>query len=211
MRKDSKTLGILLGILFSVFAVALAVFLLLNFDFLYRFDIEKLGIQSSTGYEKDFILDNYHAVTQYLSPFHDGEFKLAGMEFSEGGAVHFEEVKNIINILYLAGFASLFAILTLLVIFKKRVGRNTFFFSSLGTIVLPAILIIGAAIDFDGFFTLFHKLFFNNDLWIFDSKTDPIIKILPQEFFMHCALFIAFVLIFFTIALSVIGLSKKKR
>lgn len=211
MRKDSKILGIVLGILFSVFAVALAVFLLLNFDILYRYDIENLEIQSSTGYEKDFILDNYHAVTRYLSPFYNGDFNLAGMDFSEGGAIHFKEVKNIINILYLAGSASLLAIFILFIFLKKSIGRNTFLFSSLGTVILPALIIIAAAIDFDSFFVLFHKIFFNNDLWIFDSRTDPIINILPQEFFMQCAVFIAFVMVLFAFILFVIGLFKKKR
>ena len=34
----------------------------------------------------------------------------------------------------------------------------------------------------------FHKLFFDNDDWIFNPRTDPVIKILPDEFFMHCAI-----------------------
>ena len=37
---------------------------------------------------------------------------------------------------------------------------------------------------------IFHKLFFDNDYWIFDYRTDPIILLLPDEFFMHCALMI---------------------
>ena len=29
----------------------------------------------------------------------------------------------------------------------------------------------------------FHKLFFNNDLWLLDYETDLMIRILPEEFF----------------------------
>ena len=32
-------------------------------------------------------------------------------------------------------------------------------------------------------FIYFHKLFFNNDLWLLDYKTDLMIRILPEEFF----------------------------
>ena len=34
---------------------------------------------------------------------------------------------------------------------------------------------------------LFHKLLFSNDYWMFDIETDPIILMLPEEFFMHAA------------------------
>ena len=47
----------------------------------------------------------------------------------------------------------------------------------------------------DRFFVLFHKLFFNNDYWIFDETTDPVIRILPDGFFLHCAFMILFLII----------------
>jgi integral membrane protein (TIGR01906 family) len=41
----------------------------------------------------------------------------------------------------------------------------------------------------DRFFVVFHKIFFRNDYWIFDEASDPIIKVLPDEFFFHEAIF----------------------
>ena len=58
------------------------------------------------------------------------------------------------------------------------------------TLALPVILGALIAMNWDQFFVLFHKLFFNNDYWIFDADTDPIILLLPDGFFMHCALMI---------------------
>ena len=53
-----------------------------------------------------------------------------------------------------------------------------------------------AALDFDRFFTLFHAVFFpGKDNWIFHPKADPIILILPQEFFRNCAILILAVLL----------------
>ncbi|HAP20997.1 MAG TPA: TIGR01906 family membrane protein, partial [Lachnospiraceae bacterium] len=62
--------------------------------------------------------------------------------------------------------------------------------TSVLTLALPAVLGALIAMNWDQFFILFHKLFFNNDYWIFDADTDPIILLLPDGFFMHCALMI---------------------
>ena len=53
-----------------------------------------------------------------------------------------------------------------------------------------------AALDFDRAFVVFHSLFFPGKTnWLFDPRTDEIINILPQEFFMNCALLILAILI----------------
>lgn len=51
------------------------------------------------------------------------------------------------------------------------------------------------AVNWEYVFVTFHQLVFNNDYWLFDSSTDPIIDILPDGYFMHCAIMI-FVLVF---------------
>jgi integral membrane protein (TIGR01906 family) len=37
-------------------------------------------------------------------------------------------------------------------------------------------------------FVVFHKLLFRNEYWLFDYRTDPVIMVLPDQFFMHVAL-----------------------
>ena len=61
-------------------------------------------------------------------------------------------------------------------------------------IVLPAFLGIMVAVNWEYVFVTFHQLVFNNDYWLFDPTTDPIINILPDVYFMHCAIMI-FVLV----------------
>lgn len=56
-------------------------------------------------------------------------------------------------------------------------------------------LLLTAAVNWDYVFVTFHQLVFNNDYWLFDSSTDPIIDILPDGYFMHCAIMI-FALVF---------------
>ena len=55
---------------------------------------------------------------------------------------------------------------------------------------LPAVFGLAIAVNWEGFFVAFHRLMFDNDYWIFDAATDPVITILPDAFFMHCALMI---------------------
>ena len=47
-------------------------------------------------------------------------------------------------------------------------------------------------IGFDQFFIAFHGLFFNNDAWLFNPLTDPIINALPEAYFMHCFILFLF-------------------
>lgn len=37
--------------------------------------------------------------------------------------------------------------------------------------------------DFQGFWTLFHKIFFRNDLWLLDPSKDRLIQLVPQNYF----------------------------
>ncbi|MEE1087180.1 MAG: TIGR01906 family membrane protein [Schaedlerella sp.] len=52
-------------------------------------------------------------------------------------------------------------------------------------ILAVAVGLTGIAVmrDFDKVFTLFHKIFFDNDLWIFDPAEDYMIRMLPQGLF----------------------------
>lgn len=51
--------------------------------------------------------------------------------------------------------------------------------------VLGILVVLGIAfvVDFTKCFVLFHKIFFTNDLWIFDPRYDYMIRMLPEGFF----------------------------
>ena len=57
-------------------------------------------------------------------------------------------------------------------------------------------MLLAVIIDWEKAFTLMHKIFFDNNDWLFDPQTDPIITILPDTFFMHCG--------FLTIGLTIL-------
>ena len=49
--------------------------------------------------------------------------------------------------------------------------------------VILAFLAVYASVDFYGFWTQFHQLFFRNNLWILDPNTDNLILMVPEPFF----------------------------
>ena len=57
-------------------------------------------------------------------------------------------------------------------------------------VLAAALLILGIAVarDFNAVFTLFHEIFFDNDLWLFDPATDYMIRMLPEGLFFDFVL-----------------------
>ena len=49
--------------------------------------------------------------------------------------------------------------------------------------VFFAMLAGWAYVDFDAFWTTFHKLAFRNDLWLLNPATDLMINLFPAQFF----------------------------
>jgi len=47
-----------------------------------------------------------------------------------------------------------------------------------------AVLAVWAVTDFDGFFVTFHKVAFTNDGWLLNPRTDMLIRLMPEEFFI---------------------------
>jgi len=111
--------------------------------------------------------------------------------FNEKEIAHMVDVKK----LYLTGknviYISLI-LMMLLFIFEITTNREAFnykFFSSAiitMVLVLVGFIFIGAyaALDFNGFWMSFHKVFFTNDLYLLDPNTDFLIRMMPLEFFI---------------------------
>lgn len=202
-KKQYKILQIFFSLSLCLFIIFAAVKLTLIFKQLYYSDIHYLNIEEQSGFSKAEIIKNYDYVINYLLTPKQQDFKLPSIEYSKYGQIHFSDVKRIftyIDILLIV--TGLINILGLIV----NVKRKNFDFlkhASSMLILLPTVLLTAIMINFDAAFITFHKIFFNNDYWQFDPKLDPIIRILPEEFFYHTALLIIMMIIFSTIAFRV--------
>ena len=85
-------------------------------------------------------------------------------------------------------------------------------FTSAVSIFIVFLVLIGlVSIDFSKAFVIFHKIFFpGKDNWQF-SQDDEIINILPQEFFMSCAILIAVSIIAISLIIIIFQLIKRKK
>ena len=99
----------------------------------------------------------------------------------------------------------------LLVLQKRRNSDSWMLSSPILMCVLPLLIGIFCAIDFNRIFTLFHEIVFQNDDWLFSPYEDPIILFLPERFFLQCALIIVATVLCGSITLTLLYIVKKKR
>ena len=62
------------------------------------------------------------------------------------------------------------------------------------------------SIDFYKYFTIFHEIFFSNDLWQLEPAKDRLINMFPEAFFSDIAFKIVFYYIVELVLLLVIGI-----
>ena len=171
----------------------------INFTPLYSFNIDYFIIYQMTGLSKDIILDNYRILMQYLNLPWITELKMPDFPASESGLFHFYEVKQ----LFLLDYAILGVSAVVTGLFLRMVKKEQGYWRMMNPLRLmiaaPLAALAIIFMNFDRLFVAFHGVFFNNDAWIFDARTDPIILALPQDFFMHC-----FVLVFVLLELVLV-------
>lgn len=194
-----------------LFLLSLAVLTTLYFRPLYYFDIDYLDLEGKTGYTKEEIKANYDAIIDYNMIGSGEKLILPTMPLTENAGIHFQEVKDIfIKIRYLCMAAFVISIIS--IFFKARRGQWYFLkVTAILNIGIPPIFGLLIWMNWKRFFVVFHQVFFRNDYWLFDPVEDPVIKILPDEFFLHSALLMLF-LIAISSVLCTVGyfLMKKK-
>ncbi len=205
--------------------VSQAVFGNMNY---FRKEFEKYNVTQNIDMEMDDIMYVMDELMDYL---HGDRENLENIVtevngetrdfFTEREKTHMADCK----VLFDGGFAIrkgaavVFVALTLLLVFKKKFSLRRFLkYAALFSVIIAAgagILAVAASIDFNACFIVFHKLFFNNDLWILDPAEDLIINILVKPFFadmaLKIALYCAAVLAVIVITGAGIYLSDKKR
>lgn len=61
--------------------------------------------------------------------------------------------------------------------------------------------------DFNKYFTLFHEIFFDNDLWLLDPDTDLLIRMLPEGFFLDMVVRIGMIFLVLMSILLIISIA----
>lgn len=198
-----RLLNIFVSFSLAIFIISGSVILGLRFKSLYYYDVKKLNISVLSGFDEDEIKLNYDYLIDYNLNNTVGEFHLPTIRYSKEGKIHFEEVRNIFQIIkkvfYISGIISVLGIV--LSIKNKNIRfLNT---TSIINILLPIIVAIPLVTDFNYFFTKFHESVFSNDYWIFDPNIDPVINILPENVFFHIGILILAIVLIISIILQI--------
>ena len=207
----NRFLSFISALILFLFIVSFAVTLTLNFKPLYYFDMEHLKISQYSGYSEDEIRANYDVLIDYNNFWGPKTLDFPTLSMSETGRIHFEEVKVIFVAFEVLCIITLVLNIIFMIYHKKQRSILYLKYTSIITIAIPAIIAIFIAVCWDKVFVIFHKIFFKNDYWIFSPDTDPVINILPDTFFMHCAIMIISIVILGSILCGIIYKSRKHK
>lgn len=202
MRHETKTrtagaLAVLLAAAVFFFILTASIALPIYIRPFYYAHIEALDLPGVSGFAADQIVEAYDEVLDYLT-LPGREFGTGVMACSDSAADHFRDCKVLfdLNAAVLLASAAVIAVL----VFLGRTGRigplklgsrGGAFWGALGAVGIPLVVGALAALDFDRAFVIFHSIFFpGKDNWLFDWNADQIIRVLPQQFFMNCAILI---------------------
>ncbi|NLP36294.1 MAG: TIGR01906 family membrane protein [Firmicutes bacterium] len=110
--------------------------------------------------------------------------------FTEREILHMQDVQNLFRSgFYVRNIALLLLLCCLLYLWCRR--RKFFYEALMGSAVtffgLGLILGVVIVLNFQGFFVLFHEIFFRNDLWLLDPRESILINMVPEPFFMAVA------------------------
>lgn len=165
----------------------------------YEKEYAKYNVLDDVKMEMDDLLDVTHEMMAFLRgnrpDLHvptivDGQPREF---FNEREIAHMEDVRG----LFLAAIALrriclavMAACVLLLLALRADVKRVLPKMLCIGTGLFFAVLAVLAGIistDFTKYFIIFHEIFFSNDLWMLDPRTDLLINIVPEPFFVDTA------------------------
>lgn len=193
MKKGSKLLSILSTLFTAVFLLTGAIAVPILWRGFYYWQMDSLRLSYRSGFSPEVIREAFDQVMDFLvkgAPFGTGQ-----LTWSQEGQAHFADCKTLFHLDFIILAVCAVVLLVLLLLRATRKVRlyrfldkgSCFWALVLLAVVLGAVL-VWALIDFQGLFTAFHTVFFPGKTnWVFDGRTDEIIRILPEEFWSRAA------------------------
>ena len=190
--------------------LATAILLTIDLTWLfYPLEISWLHLENKVYLKSTTIQYNFNILMNYLTNPFQQKLSMPDFPSSAAGLHHFKTVKYLFHLVQLVFLATLPVVYLFVKHIIKKGYLSVFSKAILSIVWLPIIVgAIAFGIGFDAFFTLFHKiLFIGDNTWLFDPRKDPIIWILPEEFFLHT--FLLFFAIYEGCGLLLYSQSKK--
>lgn len=161
----------------------------------YQKEYEKYEVLTDLEMEMEDVMDVTNEMMAYLRGNREDlvvRTMVDGVErefFNDREKAHMADVQNLflggldLRLYTAVGFVGTIVILVFSKADWKRVVPKCFILGLAGFLILMAIFAMLCISDFTKYFTIFHEIFFDNDLWILDPGTDLLIRMLPEGFF----------------------------
>lgn len=187
MSNSQKDTSYTVMLAFFILTTAITITIFASY-LLFAFNIRFYNLDQLVDMSYGIVYKNYVQMMDYLiNPF-NWHFSLSDFASSAAGRLHFEDCKK----LFLLNFFVWIVSGVIVAKFHKVRARFNKTFLWIGIVgIIVAILML---LDFDEFFVIFHEVLFRNSDWLLDPGRDPVINILPEEFFTQC--FVLFFLLF---------------
>lgn len=192
-----KLTAIAISLLTALFILSFSISLPILFRPFYYMQIEPLALPEDTGLSVDDIKLAYNEMMDYCLGLRS-DFSAGPLRFSDEGVSHFDDVRVLFYIDLAVLLISAVLLAVAIIILKKKdltpyrfFGRSPQFWSVASIVGVSSLIGIACAIDFEKTFIVFHKIFFiGKTNWTFKPSKDPIIDLLPHQFFINCAILI---------------------
>ena len=226
MKVFHRILGIIMSVTMIIILLitSFEIGIYSDFDW-YEKEYKKYGVLDDLEMKMEDVMEVTHEMMAYLRGNRDNlevDTIVDGEErefFNEREKAHMVDVQK----LFLGGLnvrrGSVMILITALIVllfvkgeWKKILPQSVLIGAG---IFIGLVTILGAlvATDFNQYFMIFHEIFFNNDLWLLDPKTDLMIRMLPEGFFFDMVIRIG--LCFIVSLITLLGISiiilKKQR
>ena len=182
--------SVMAALVLTLFLFSASVVLVLNLRPLYYADMVILKLEDEAGLPADVIRKNYDVLIDYNQIWNRNTLVFPDFPMSESGTVHFREVKRIFDGIQILFAATLLLLPAVWILMRKKSDYRPLAAAGILSVLLPVMAGTACAVNWERFFVVFHHLLFRNDYWLFDPAEDPVIRILPDTYFLHCALLI---------------------
>lgn len=196
---------LILIIMIAIFIISFSLSFVIICRPFYYLHIDLLNITEKTNYIKEEIKEAYDDIIDYTTL--NKKFSTGKLKYSKEGYNHFKDCKLLFTLNFI-----LLGISSIVLIIKKKFfnklklhNHNLEYWSSLLIITIFSFIFITTLINgFEKSFEKFHHIFFQGkDNWLFDPTKDEIIRILPQQYFLDCALLILIIISIISISIII--------
>lgn len=169
-------------------SICLSVSFIIHNRLFYPLLIGPLKLVSNSGLSVTEILTNYNTLIDYCSPFFHGTLQFPTLPSSANALSHFAEVKAIFSAIDFLALSCPFAALCFLNALSHNIQSRILKKTGRCLMAVPPYICLFLLFDFHTLFEKMHHVLFRNNDWIFRSDTDPIILLLPEQYFLCCGL-----------------------